>query len=437
MRLRLQMFCLFLFLLSTTACVGGGSGALTSASSTLATLTTSPPASLVSSGPALTPTLALAATAIPTVAATETATPSPSPTPDLCSPALWEKTEIYVLSWDLFDALRPGGPRTFDRILVERNPAWAEFRQEIEGEGLWTAGQIFSSFAWGYELGTGVNPAVILVTYGVAHDWALPPNGDLASRVDAIREALYQAHLEWFLGRVDRTRYPGIANGPTYALYRFFQGDLHKLEVWCRTFVEVYGIWPVETSTNVDVVVPTPFSPPVTSTSAPTVTSKPSIWYTPSPYPTMPLSFVPLEPVYVEHWRDFESALTSRLLEWVPPDQRLCEWIILHVSKTERSLEYDVWAVCMEKPRPDGLFAVVSMPVKMQFLNNRVIEVEIPEPGTHYGPSIRRMFPEDVQEKIFNFQAWLDITQLKTHLIYRFEYPGTPPLIVLSATPTP
>ncbi|NPA72219.1 MAG: hypothetical protein GXO35_05245 [Gammaproteobacteria bacterium] len=161
---------------------------------------------------------------------------------------MWEKTEIYVLSWDLFDTLRPGGPRTFDRILVERNPAWAEFRQEVEGAGLWTAGQIFSSFAWGYELGTGINPAVILVTYGVAYDWALPPDGDLASRVDAIREDLYQAHLEWFLGRVDRTRYPGITNGPTYALYRFFQGDLHKLEVWCRTFVEVYGIWPVETS---------------------------------------------------------------------------------------------------------------------------------------------------------------------------------------------
>ena len=157
---------------------------------------------------------------------------------------------LLVLSSDLFTALEPGGPHTFDRILVEKNPAWAEFRQEIEGEGVWRAGLIFSSFAWGYELGTGVNPAVVLVTYGVAYDWALPPNGDLASRVDAIREALYQADLDWYHGRVNRSQYPPIANGPTYALYRFFQGDVHKLETWCRTFVEVYGIWPVETPTN-------------------------------------------------------------------------------------------------------------------------------------------------------------------------------------------
>ncbi len=246
MRLKLQMLCLFLFLLSVIACVGSGSGATTSSFSTPVTLTTSPPASL---GPALTSTLALGVTAPPTVVATETAAPSPSPTPDLCSPALWEKTGIYVLSWDLFDALRPGGPRTFDRILAGKNPAWAEFRQKVRGKER-TAGVIFHEVSAGKVWGTGVNPAVVLVTYGVAYDWALPPDGDLASRVDAIREALYQAHLEWFIGRVDRTRYPGIANGPTYALYRFFQGDLHKLEVWCRTFVEVYGIWPVETSTN-------------------------------------------------------------------------------------------------------------------------------------------------------------------------------------------
>ena len=250
MRLKLQMLCLFLFLLSVIACVGSGSGAPRSSFSTLAPLTTSPLASLTSPGPALTPTLTLGVTASPTVTATETTTPSPSPTPDLCSPALWEKRGIYVLSWELFGALRPGGPRTFERILVEKNPVWRDFRQEIKGEGVWTAGQIFSSFAWGYELGTGVNPAVILVTYGVAYDWALPPDGDLVSRVDAIREALDQAYSAWYRGEVDRARYPQIANGPTYALYRFFQGDLHKLEVWCRTFVEVYGIWPVETSTN-------------------------------------------------------------------------------------------------------------------------------------------------------------------------------------------
>ena len=152
----------------------------------------------------------------------------------------------------------------------------------------------------------------------------------------------------------------------------------------------------------------------------------------------MPLSFVPLEPAYVEHWKEFEIALTTKLLEWVPPNERLCEWVVLGVSQTESLLEYDIWAVCMEKPRPDGLFAVVSMPVKMQSdLTGRVTKVEIPEPGAHYAPSIRRMFPKEVQEKIFNFQEWLNVEELKAHLIYRFEHPEIPPLIVLSATPMP
>jgi len=196
---------------------------------------------------------------------------------------------------------------------------------------------------------------------------------------------------------------------------------------------------PASTATTVsprvmeDVVVATPFSPPVTSTSAPTVTSKPTIWYTPSPYPTMPLSFVPLEPVYVEHWKDHEHALAEELKRMTPPEKVLCEWVIL--GRSEQAIY--VWALCAEHLRGD-FYPGVSVPAVIYLdADGKVAEVKTPRPGMDYGPSIRQLFPKDVQEKIFNFQAWLDITQLKTHLIYRFEHPGTPPLIVLSATPTP
>lgn len=164
------------------------------------------------------------------------------PTPDLCNSAQWQD-EIQVISGDVFDKILRG-PGDYNRILVEQNPAWTDFRQDAHGE-MRNAGVIFHETAFGPELGTGVNPAVLLVTYGVEQDWELPENGDLISEVDSIRAVLYQRYLEWFLGEVDRSQYPPIANAPTYALYRYFNGDLSRLEAWCRTYVEVYHQPPV------------------------------------------------------------------------------------------------------------------------------------------------------------------------------------------------
>lgn len=145
----------------------------------------------------------------------------------------------------LFTALEPGGPVVFDRILAEQDPAWADFRQDIHDE-VRSAGVIFHETAFGPELGTGVNPAVILVTYGVEWDWELPVNGDLASEVEHIRAVLFQYRSEWVHGQVNQDLYPPLANAATYALYLYFNGDLSKLENWCRTYVKVYGVSPME-----------------------------------------------------------------------------------------------------------------------------------------------------------------------------------------------
>jgi len=207
------------------------------------------------SSPKVTQTSTILITNTPSVTVTPTFTSSPphtlsstiSPTPNFCSPGQWQTNEIKVLSNDLFDAIRPGGPNEYDRILIFQNTEWESFQQEIEemdGE-LWTAGQIFASFAWGYELGTGVNPAVILVTYGVEKDWELPEDGDLVSKVDQIRGQLHSYWGEIARNEIDMSQYPNVANGATYTLYRYFDGDSKVLENWCRTYFDVFGESPL------------------------------------------------------------------------------------------------------------------------------------------------------------------------------------------------
>jgi hypothetical protein len=169
------------------------------------------------------------------------------PTLDICNPSNWQSNGINVLSNDLFDSIRPGGPNTFDHILISQNPSWEGFQQEIEEmDGkLWTAGEIFDSFAWGYELGTGVNPAVILVTYGVENDWELTEDDDLVSKVDQIRGQLRGYWGEIARNEIDLSQYPNVANGATYTLYRYFNGDSKMLEDWCRTYFDVFGESPL------------------------------------------------------------------------------------------------------------------------------------------------------------------------------------------------
>jgi hypothetical protein len=188
------------------------------------------------------PTVVAKATVPRFVQVTPSITASPLPTitqtPDICNIAQGQ-SKIRILSDDLLTALEPGGPGVFDRILVEQNPAWANFQQKAHDE-VRSAGITFHETAFGPELGTGINPAVLLVTYGVERNWELPENGDLVSEVDRIRAVLHQHELDWILGKVDQSQYPMMANRATYVLYRYFNVDLAKLEDWCHTYVQVY-----------------------------------------------------------------------------------------------------------------------------------------------------------------------------------------------------
>ena len=109
-----------------------------------------------------------------------------------------------------------------------------------------SAGVIFHETAFGPELGEGISPAVLLVTYGVDHNWELPANGDLFSEVDRIRAVLRGHESDWIRGTVGPDQYPMVANRAAYVLYRYFDGDVSKLEKWCRTWVEVFGESPLK-----------------------------------------------------------------------------------------------------------------------------------------------------------------------------------------------
>jgi hypothetical protein len=183
------------------------------------------------------PTLSITPSPTPSITPTITFTP----TPDSCNSAQWQE-RIQVISQDLFTALGPG-PTVYDRILIEQNQAWADFRQYDRDE-IRSAGVIFHEIAFGPpspELGEGVSPAVLLVTYGVDKNWELPADGNLVSEVDYIRAVLHQRENYWILETTDRSQSPMITNAATYALYHYFGDDLSKLEDWCRTYVQMFG----------------------------------------------------------------------------------------------------------------------------------------------------------------------------------------------------
>jgi len=175
-------------------------------------------------------------------------------------------------------------------------------------------------------------------------------------------------------------------------------------------------------------------------TSSPTVTTIPSptIWYTPSPLPPLPVFATP-DSVHMQRWKEYQEALARVLKRSTPPGRKvLCEWIILGTSKDA----IYVWALCAEQERND-FYPGVSTPAAI-YVDSTGGVVRVIAPELERIP-IRDIFPENVAEIIFDAYGgpgapgWLDggFEQLKAHLIYRFDHPDVPPLVVLSAIPAP
>lgn len=61
-----------------------------------------------------------------------------------------------------------------------------------------------------------------------------------------------------------------------------------------------------------------------------------------------------------------------------------------------------------------------SMPYKITFEDNNVVDYEIPKDGSYYASSIRDMFPDDIENKILNYN--IDDTNLKNKVKEHYSY---------------
>ena len=180
----------------------------------------------------------------------------------------------------------------------------------------------------------------------------------------------------------------------------------------------------------------TPTPRTILPTPIPSATLIPAI-VTPSPLPTQPITLIITpDPIQVEKWVEYQSALAKMIIPYVPPEEVLCEWEILGQSDSDQ--EVYVWAVCTSifSIGNSGLFYNAGMPALIHIgIDGTVQSVEVPGVGSDYERDIRKMFPPNAQEKYFskliNFQKLLD------HLQLRLDYPKEPPLIILSSTPIP
>jgi hypothetical protein len=198
---------------------------------------------------------------------------------------------------------------------------------------------------------------------------------------------------------------------------------------------------PAVTLVSTETSPPTTLSPKAeviaTVTPSPTLTPTAEVitTVTPSPMPTRP-TFAAITPdtIQVEGWKEYQSALAKRLMAFLPPEEVLCEWEILGQSIQT----IYVWAVC-QGPLPGARmdFTAISVPAVIHLEEDGSIQsVEFPNAYTYSTGGISKMFPPDVREK-FSYYNFGGAKKLSEHIEWRREYPGEPPLIVLSATPMP
>lgn len=136
----------------------------------------------------------------------------------------------------------------------------------------------------------------------------------------------------------------------------------------------------------------------------------------------------------MERWKEYENELAKTILPFVHPENVLCEWDIL--GRSESGREVYVWALCAGAG-PSGISSAASVPALIHLERNGAIHsVEIPGDGTAYAQDIVRMFPAEVRDK-FDLYNSGRAGEFEEHIESRRTHPEEPPLIILSATPTP
>ena len=203
-----------------------------------------------------------------------------------------------------------------------------------------------------------------------------------------------------------------------------------RIELILHRVFWVFVIAPLVACGQQTATSPTKTSIPTTVVSSvvPTSTLIP-ITITPSPLPTEPI--VPIitpDVIQAERWMEYQTALAKSFLPHLSPEEVVCEWEILGQSDKE----IYVWAICTGTSGPGTLEDPAVIYIEE---DGSVQTVKIPRGGTNYASDIREMFPIEAQEKYFS--RVFHFKELTDHLYWRQDNPESPPLIVLSATPTP
>lgn len=177
------------------------------------------------------------------------------------------------------------------------------------------------------------------------------------------------------------------------------------------------ALMPTETPTPT--VTSTP-GPPTPTTTLEVVSTTP-----PPPMPVRPtIVVITPDSAQLGRWKEYQGALAESF-SFSQSESALCEWDILGQSNQE----VYVWAVC------EGLGgSSVSAPAVIHLRADGSIQnVENPK---HWSSDIPRMFPTNIQQK-FDYYHFGRANELLAHIAWRRTHPEEPPLIVLSATPTP
>lgn len=175
---------------------------------------------------------------------------------------------------------------------------------------------------------------------------------------------------------------------------------------------------PSDAETVVPSLSPTTFS----------IVPPPILTITPSPQTTIQFVITPNMDQLIR-WMEYQNALAQKLLPTSYSQETvLCEWELLGQS----GQEIYVWAFCQTT---SSIPSAKSAPAVVYLGSDGAVQsVETPGDGSFYAPDVHRLFPPDVQEKIFT--RLVDVERMRVHIDLRIEHPE-PPLIVLSATSVP
>ena len=142
--------------------------------------------------------------------------------------------------------------------------------------------------------------------------------------------------------------------------------------------------------------------------------------------------FIPSDPVQLERWKEYETALAQKLLPQYPRNTVSCEWEL--TEKLEQKI--NVWAVCMTTVTSANVgnyyFPAASVPAVINLdASGAVQSVDIPKYGNGYLSDYGKLFPNGA------WKTFPNVTAMEERLHWRRTHPAEPPLVVVNATTTP